>query len=369
MNGEAHLTLRRLVKTGGACALSWVGADDLLGTVLGSRYRPLVVGYHRVVEDFAEAAGRSIPAMLISRRMLERHLDWIGKRYRYVSLDELGCRLEAGEPFDSPVAAVTFDDGYRDVFENAFPLLKRKGIPAGVFVVTDLVDTTRPQIHDTLYALLSRAYSSWSCVPEGMRRLLEDLRLWPAGTEEEMQRSTGSGPFGLTRLLLEGLSQDGILRVLEALQAEFGLPDAAGKREAPMTWAMLAEMQRAGMSVGSHTKTHPLLTHECGRKVLEEMVESRQALERRLRTGARHIAYPDGRFNTDVVRAAAAAGYRFGYTICRHLDPYLPLLSIPRKVLWENSCLDALGRFSPAILSCQTNGVFDAAETCRVVHA
>ena len=101
-----------------------------------------MIGYHRVVEDFASSAETSIPSMLVSRQMLERHLDWIGRRFRFVSLDELGARLDASDSRDDPIAAITFDDGYRDFYDHALPLLKQKGIPAAVFVVTDLVGTT-----------------------------------------------------------------------------------------------------------------------------------------------------------------------------------------------------------------------------------
>ena len=84
--------LRLRVKTAGASLLHRTGADQLVGLLAGSRRAPLVLGYHRVVEDFEASSRTSVPAMLVSRRMLERHLDWIGRRFRFVSLDELGMR-------------------------------------------------------------------------------------------------------------------------------------------------------------------------------------------------------------------------------------------------------------------------------------
>src|SRR2546427_5062632 len=171
--------LRRFAKTGIACALHWSGADKLIGVLSGARNMPLVIGYHRVVEDFTTSAEDYMPAMLISRRTLECHLDWIGRRYRFLSMDELGARLENGEPFDKPVAAITFDDGYADVYHHAFPLLKRKGIPAGIFVVTDLIGTARLQFYDKLYLLLTRAYSRWDSAPHALARLLMDIKVRP----------------------------------------------------------------------------------------------------------------------------------------------------------------------------------------------
>ena len=131
--------LRRRIKAGISAALYGTGADKVIGRLVGIRNIPLVICYHRAVEDVAASARSSDAPMLISRRMLERHLDWVGLRFRLVSLEELGSRLESQGTFDQPVAAVTFDDGYSDVYTYAFPLLKRKGIPAAVFVATDLV--------------------------------------------------------------------------------------------------------------------------------------------------------------------------------------------------------------------------------------
>ena len=69
-----------------------------------------------------------------------------------------------------------------------------------------------------------------------------------------------------------------------------------------------------------------------------------------------------------VVQAVNAAGYRYAYGICRKRDPQFPMLTIPRKVLWERSCLDPLGRFSPAVMNCQTRWAFDAKQYCEHDH-
>ena len=134
--------------------------------------RPLILGYHRVVENFAEVARTEMPSMLISRRMFEQHIDWIGRTFRFVTLDEIGEHMLAGAPFIEPVAAVTFDDGYRDVHEHALPVLKRKGIPAAMFVVTNLVGQPSWQIHDKLYHLMDKAFATWS---DPQKRLFDVL--------------------------------------------------------------------------------------------------------------------------------------------------------------------------------------------------
>src|SRR6478752_443816 len=137
--------IRNWIKSSAASVLCRTRMDQVVGSSSGARRVPLVLGYHRVVENFASSAETSIPSLLVSRQMLERHLDWIGKRYRFVDLNELGARLESGDIEDKPIAAVTFDDGYSDFYDQARPLLQKKGIPAAVFVVTGLVGTKNVQ--------------------------------------------------------------------------------------------------------------------------------------------------------------------------------------------------------------------------------
>ena len=70
-----------------------------------------------------------------------------------------------------------------------------------------------------------------------------------------------------------------------------------------------------------------------------------------------------------VVDEVAAAGYRYAYTTCRHRDARHPLLTVPRRCLWENSSRDRSARFSSAVMQCQVRGVFDFVSPCRQAHA
>jgi len=121
--------LRWSVKSALASTIAFAHQRGLAAALARGPERPLVVCYHRVVDDFEAAARTEMRSMLTSRGMFERHLDCIGRHFRFVSLDEIGERLLSGVPFTERVAAVTFDDGYHDVYEHAYPVLKRKGIP------------------------------------------------------------------------------------------------------------------------------------------------------------------------------------------------------------------------------------------------
>jgi len=351
--------IRNWVKTKVAGVLSHTGMDRLVGSLSGDRHVPVVIAYHRVVEDFAYSVETSIPSMLVSLRTLERHLDWIGRRFRFVSLDELGQWLASGASGE-PIAAVTFDDGYADFYFHALPLLKRKGIPAAVFVVTDLLGTTRMQTHDKLYLLLMRKFGL-HLTHKDVAALLQRVGLSLSGINV-------TTPFEATRLLLEGLPQAGIERVLGLLESDVELSEDGLQAFHSLTWDMLTAIRHAGFTVGSHTRTHVLMTNENDQTLMDEVAGSREVIEKRLGGPVQHFAYPGGLFNQASVNALAAAGYRNGYTTCRHRDARHPMLTVPRNVLWENSCQDSQGVFSPAMLSCQIHRVFDWTSGCRQRH-
>jgi peptidoglycan/xylan/chitin deacetylase (PgdA/CDA1 family) len=358
---------RRLIKTGIASALYWTGTDGLLARRASVKSIPLVVGYHRVVEDFGVSAASSIAPMLVSVRTFERHLDWIGRRYEFVTLNDLAAWTEGAKRFDRPVAAITFDDGYADVYHHAFPILKRKGIPAGVFVVTDLVGISGLQTNDELYLLLSDAFSRWRDPRRRLVRLLRGLHI-PVPVLKKIDVAAADS-LRATGLLIKNLPRAEMGRVIEAFRAEAEIHESAMEKLRSMSWEMLREMSRSGVTVGSHTRTHAFLTLETRKKVIDETQGSRVELERRLGTPIKHFAYPCGAFNARVVSAVAAAGYHCAYTSCRHRDARYPALTIPRRLWWENSGLDAFGRFSPALMSCSVSGVFDFTASCRQAHA
>jgi peptidoglycan/xylan/chitin deacetylase (PgdA/CDA1 family) len=355
--------LRNLLKWGLALGLSKSGTLGLLGSARRSRATPLIIGYHRVVQDFERSARISIPSMLISTPMLEKQLDWLGGHYRLVALEDMARTLESGRPA-AGIASITFDDGYSDVYENAFPILKRKGIPATIFAVSEMIGTSRSLNHDRLYGLLDRALSGAPAPAEVLAGLYRDCRL-PMPEARVLERASRS-TFTALRLFLETLPQPAIASVIERLESRFG-PHAIEGGLA-LTWDMIDEMGSAGVTIGSHGRTHALLTHESRDRKHDEISGSRQMLEAHLKTPVEHFAYPDGKFDSSTVIATAAAGYRFAYTACGHRDPVFPLLTLPRRILWEHAAIDVRGAFSAPVLDCLVSGLFDSLSPCLQTH-
>ena len=351
---------RARLKSGLAGAACRTGLDKVAGAINGRLRMPVIVGYHRVVEDFHLSSQTSIPSLLITTQMLERQLDWIGRRHRFIDVGELAQRLESGEESGKPVAAVTFDDGYRDFYEIALPLLRRKGIPSALFVVTDLVGTARTQIHDRLYLLLKRRSAP---VGELSPRLPHPYTGTPLPNISEMS------PYDATRALLEHVPLAVLEHVAMTLDSEDPLPPNLLRDMQSVDWETLRSIRDAGVVIGSHTSGHVLMPNESQERIAHEAGNSRRQIESHLGMRVQHFAYPSGFFNADSVNAVAGAGYRCAYTTCSHRDPAFPMLTLPRTLLWEKSCLDHRLDFSESILRCQLRGAFDFWGGCKQRHA
>ena len=349
--------LRSLVKTGICKTLHITGLDRLARSLVGSSGHTVVLGYHRVVDDFPSAAKRVIPGMLVSRRMFEQQLDWLGRNFDILPLDSLGAALDDGGKVKRPIAAITFDDGYRDNFENAYPILMKKGIPASVFVSTDFIESQQLPVHDRLYHALQYGFARWHGRWRGVERLFRQSGVAWTSFYEHSANLTDS--LGATHYLLSTLPHADIRQLIEPLESSFHKSANDLDEIKPLTWEMISTMAKAGITIGSHTRTHILLANESPDRVAQETLGSRQDLEAKLGIPIRHFAYPAGCFNRRTVQAVAAAGYHYAYTTCRHHDPDYPLLTIPRRPVWETTSSSASGSFSPAIMSCQLNGVFD----------
>lgn len=99
--------------------------------------RVLVLMYHRVLADDAEVRGLE-PGMFVRASTFARHLEWLRVRWPIVTLGEALGRPPAAP--DPPVAVLTFDDGWRDNLDVAWPILERAGARATIFVVRDWIE-------------------------------------------------------------------------------------------------------------------------------------------------------------------------------------------------------------------------------------
>ena len=342
---------RRVGKGAIALALHYSGARELLSAVqrqaVGGR-RVLILSYHRVVADFAQEAKRSLHSLNIEQKTFRRHLEVLQESHDIVPLEDALSVLDGTRQAARDVATITFDDGYRDVYAHAFPVMRDLRVPGVVYVPSGLVGTDRRLGHDRLFTALRRMRErgigpmAVGAGQPGERWLIDVLDGNPQ-PEVALER------------LIARYPTPGLLRLADVLEDRLGLASyKPPEGELSMTWEMLREMDAHGIITGAHTAEHTVLTNQRLDDARREIAQCKASLEKGLRKPVQHFAYCNGYYSAGVAQALKAEGFASAVTTedmpnTPGIDPF----ALKRKVLWEASSAGILGFYSKPLIACQ----------------
>lgn len=266
-----------------------------------------VLNYHRVTTP-EEAAETDEETVDTTPERLDRQLGILRRHFTLVSLNDLLSHLD-GHPLAPNPALVTFDDGYRDNLHTGLPILQRHGVRATFFVATRYVGERRLFWWDRV---------SW-IVKHARRRRFPLER--PGPLDVDIDRGVHDAERQLHRIIKDtpGLDLEDFLQSL-AWAADAPWSDAVEAelvQRHVMTWDDVRALRRAGMDIGSHTRTHRVLQTVPNEQLADELAGSRSDLEAQLGEPILTVAYPVGRpvAKIPAIRAAVVeAGYRLGFS-------------------------------------------------------
>ena len=198
----------------------------------------------------------------------------------------------------APFICLTFDDGYRGVYSQAFQVFAELKAPFAVFLTSDLVDNVRPMWWDAVERLIGARNSVMIDGRVVSARSLSQKRALYAKLALTFRASPScEHTQRLTDLLIENSLE----------------PNAVLSGRA-LTWTMLEHMLDSRLlTVGAHTVTHPVLADLSIKELEDELVGSRVAIENRLGIHVNYMAYPFGQ-RKDIGSDAPASAEKVGYT-------------------------------------------------------
>lgn len=281
-----------------AKVLAFTGLRD----VLSFFHRPhgvLILNYHRIGDGSRSAFDRELwsataPGFDEQVAFLARHCDVIAPSDLTYALGRSRGRH----------VMITFDDGYRDNHDIAFPVLRRHGVPAAFFIATGFID--------------QRLLPWWDAIAMQVRETgatSMDLAPWqadPLGLDGDRESAIRQ-VLGIYK----GLSFEETRPFLERLAAETGISPPASVDDEWMDWDMIRAMARGGMTIGGHTVTHPILSSLQEDAQREEIEGCARRLHEELGIAMTHFAYPVGSrtaFNDDTRRLLREAGVRQAFS-------------------------------------------------------
>ena len=266
-----------------------------------SRSMPVctIFRYHRVNDDH-DPFFAAVPVSQFLGQM-----EYLARHFHFVSLDQVASGELRCEGKRSCVA-ITFDDGYRDNFVHALPILRRMKIPATIFLTTGYVESGNLPWYDQVrlafkltvqsrFSLQAMGGPSLSLESEELRHQAMQAALAWLRTTHDVNR----------------------LRWLPELFRELRVPSEPTLPATMLSWNEIRQMSKEGISFGAHTVTHPVLGGLQVSQLEDEILGSKKTIENRLQIPVRHFAYPFGKpadFGRDAKRIVQAAGFQTAVT-------------------------------------------------------
>jgi len=256
-------------------------------------------------------------------------LDWLGKWLQILPLDVAISQLGRGV-LPPRAAAITFDDGYADNATNALPILLRHGMTATFFVTTSFMDGGR-MWNDTIIEAIRRSSAKF-------------LDLRDAGLGLFKLESIGERRLAIETVLGQVKYFEPVrrLQATELVQKMTGLalPD-----DLMMTSAQVSQLSNAGMQIGAHTSSHPILANLSDSEALEEIRSSKVALETVIDEPVSLFAYPNGKPGKDYLSKHAAMVRQAGFSAAVSSAPGVSsvctdIFQLPRFTPWGRTRLE-----------------------------
>lgn len=256
----------------------------------------------------------------------ERTIRWLKEWFNVLPLDQAIARLR-DHSLPPRAAAITFDDGYADNCTVAMPILQAHGLSATFFIATGYLDGGR-MWNDTVVEAICR------CRKPRLDLSGENLKVHDLSSVAAVRQAISS--------VLNDIRYRDPQQRLAAVDHVAAAAGVSLPSDLMLTSEQVREMRRAGMLIGAHTVSHPILARLAPADALAEVVDSREFLEALLQERVGLFAYPNGKPNLDY-RAVDVEGLRhLGFdaaltTAWGVADATSDVMQLPRFTPWDKS--------------------------------
>jgi peptidoglycan/xylan/chitin deacetylase (PgdA/CDA1 family) len=293
---------RRLI----ANTLYYSGVLWLMASIRFHR-KAFVLMYHRVLPAGADTF--SADSICVRPETFARQMAFLRRHFRVLSIAELAEHLNSGRELPSRSCVVTFDDGWRDNFEHALPVLRDQQVPAVIFVATDFIGGDDCFWQERLSRLMFHAVRGGAAA----RTLVEQTVGSPGLGERD--------PADQRRIIrdavdaLKNRTQPEIAALEQRVRAALDGGVVSFGEDRFMDWAQVTALTQGTLvSVGSHGCTHTPLTKLSEEHAASELNEASRRIATAVGVPTASIGYPNGNYDDTVVSLTRAAGYQLGFT-------------------------------------------------------
>jgi peptidoglycan/xylan/chitin deacetylase (PgdA/CDA1 family) len=260
-----------------------------------------ILAYHRILDEEESSFPFDQEVISATTDAFFRQMKFVRDNFDVISFRDLESYEEQRRPWPKRGLIITFDDGYRDNYTNAYPILKGLGLTATIFLTAGHIGAKELFWWDLV------AY----CIKRSERASI-DL---PQIASQPMPLNSGDARNVVIREVLSWLKEisENCRRtfVSQLAQVTGVSPPNHETESMHLNWTEVSEMASFGFEFGSHTLTHPILTNVSEEQLVVEIGQAKTMIEQRLKQKIIAFSYPVGRFDERVETAVSDQGFQF----------------------------------------------------------
>lgn len=281
--------------------------------------RVAILMYHRIVSE-KELQRYIQPGMYVRNHVFEAQMKFVKENFEIISFNEL-LKLSKEKKWDKEkrYCAITFDDGWLDNYTYAYPVLKKNDIPATIFLPTAFIETHEWFWPEKMSFVLWQFYKrKMSQEQIASMNSIGDKHPWLIHNYGGSVQDKIDSAIETCKVLRDEEIQNVIVDMIAASRLTFS------QERLLMNWAEIREMSESGISFGSHSCNHKILTRLSVTELKKEIEDSMAVLQAR---GLRYVpvfCYPNGDYTPEIADLVKKAGYEAAITTVSGIEDFEP---------------------------------------------
>ena len=267
----------------------------------------VILMYHRILPR-KEAEGILEAGMYVDPHTFEKHIIYLKNKFYLLPLEDLVAKsIVKSHNNQKPICVLTFDDGWDDFYTHAFPILKKQGVPATIFLPTALIGTEKSLWTDQLADIFHGGIKVNSGTIRPTNPLVEEIEAFMENNNRYLDKAIN---------LLKTRREEEIWEIINELRKRWRIGNEKKKRSF-LTWEEVREMGRSGIvNFGSHTANHRILTTLTTEEIKEELLESLETLKKKgdVNPNFFPFSYPNGNYTPEIAAMVREEGYSMAVT-------------------------------------------------------
>ena len=317
------------------------------------RNSPVVIYYHRIHKT--RNPYNLVPSLSIDLELFDLHIRFLSKKCNIIPLSDVVLYYKGVLKLPPRSVAITIDDGFKDNYDNAYPILKKYGAPATIFLTTNFIDTNMLPWWDFAgYAAkkleersINNILGQRRSAPEIVKEAFIAYKRGVISVEELVDKLKRVGD-AKRRAILKALEDSMEPELLQIIPRQF------------LSWAEIKDMSLNKIGFGSHTCSHSILTELTHEEVEREVSLSKGIIEKILGKEVDTLAYPDGMFDKKVIQVVRASGYTAAFQTSRlGVLQNEKMHSLPRKRIGKIQSTTFTGKFAGYSFDSELWGILD----------